>query len=65
MNKHEPLRLSGRLAFCVASGVVGDGGEGFIACATTSGIVGMLHEDTTGSKWLNPMSEEKKSKIIW
>ncbi len=40
-----------RRAFCVASRAVGEGGRGagFIACATVRGIVGMLHEDMTGS----------------
>jgi hypothetical protein len=38
-------------AFCIASRAVGDGGRGagFMACATISGIVGMLHDDITGS----------------
>ena len=40
-----------RSAFCVASRAVGEGGRGagFIACATVKGMVGMLHEDMTGS----------------
>lgn len=40
-----------RRAFCVAARAVGEGGRGagFIACATVRGIVGILHEDTTGS----------------
>ena len=34
----------------MASRAVGEGGRGagFIVCATAKGIVGMLHEDTTG-----------------
>ena len=45
------LGFSRRSAFCVAARAVGEGGlgAGFIACATVSGIVGMLTEDTTGS----------------
>jgi hypothetical protein len=45
------LGFSRRSAFCIAARAVGDGGlgAGFIACATVSGIVGMLTEDTTGS----------------
>lgn len=42
--------FSRRSAFWVASLAPGDGGRGagFIAWATMSGIVGILHEDTTG-----------------
>jgi hypothetical protein len=45
------LGFSRRSAFCVAARAVGEGGlgPGFIACATVSGMVGMLTEDTTGS----------------
>lgn len=45
------LGFSRRSAFCVAARAVGEGGlgAGFIACATVSGMVGMLTEDTTGS----------------
>jgi len=45
------LGFSRRSAFCVASRAVGDGGrgEGFIACATIRGIVGILQDDMTGS----------------
>ena len=52
---------SRRIAFCVAARAEGDGGRGagFIACATTSGIVGMLHEDTTGSNGSNPLSKDR------
>ena len=34
----------------MASRAVGEGGRGagFIVCATAKGIVGILHEDTTG-----------------
>ncbi len=40
-----------RMAFCVASRAVGEGGRGagFIACATVKGMVGILHDDITGS----------------
>jgi len=46
----------------VASRAVGDGGRGagFIACATIKGMVGMLHDDTTGPSEFNPMSQKKK-----
>jgi hypothetical protein len=45
------LGFSRRRAFCVASRAVGDGGRGagFMACATVRGIVGILHDDITGS----------------
>jgi hypothetical protein len=44
------LGFSRRIAFWVASRAVGEGGRGagFIACATLRGIVGMLHDETTG-----------------
>lgn len=46
------LGFSRRRAFWVASRAVGDGGRGagFIACATIRGMVGMLHDEMTGSK---------------
>jgi hypothetical protein len=39
------------IARCVAARAVGDGGRGagFMACATIKGMVGILHEETTGS----------------
>jgi hypothetical protein len=52
------LGLSRRRAFCVASRAVGDGGrgDGFIACATIRGIVGILQDDMTGST--SPLSNQ-------
>jgi hypothetical protein len=46
------LVSSRRIALCVASRAEGDGGRGagFIVCATTRGIVEILHEEMTGSK---------------
>ena len=45
------LGFSLRWARCVAARADGEGGlgDGFMACATASGIVGMLLEDATGS----------------
>ena len=47
--------LSRRWARWVAALAVGEGGrgEGFIACATGRGIVGMLLDDTTGSRMVH------------
>ena len=44
--------FSRRSALCVAARAEGEGGRGagFMACATTRGIVGILQEDTTGSR---------------
>jgi hypothetical protein len=44
------LGFSRRIAFCVAARWVGDGGRGagFIACATTRGMVEMFTDDMTG-----------------
>ena len=52
--------FSRRNAFCVAARAVGEGGlgAGFIACATVSGMVGILTEDTTGS-----VSKKRVSRI--
>ena len=56
------LVFSRRRALCVAARAEGDGGRGagFIAWATTKGIVGILHEDITGSRRL--VTSENKNK---
>ena len=61
------LGFSRRSAFCVAARAVGDGGlgAGFIACATVSGMVGMLTEDTTGSVKACGHWRQSQGRRVW